>query len=93
MTDTTSPTPATAPTLGSAVAAALASASATAVSSLEANAVAYIQTLESKAKTELGVVESKLAALWTKVKAYAPAVGILAVVSGVVYAAVHFLHI
>lgn len=99
MTDTTAPAaPATpAPTAPvpvaltlSAVEAALASAASTAASNIEASAVAYIQSLEAKAKTELGVVESKLSALWTKVKGYAKPALVAAVIGGAGYVVAHF---
>lgn len=81
--------PAVDPTV-SAIEAALASAAKTAAQSLEANAIAYLQGLEAKAKTELGVVESKFAAIVAKVKAYAKPALILAVVSGAGYVVAHF---
>lgn len=89
MTDTTT-TPVT-PSPTPAIVAALESAAATAASSLEASAVAYINGLEAKAKTELGIVESKLSAIWTKVKTYAKPVLAAVVLGGGGYVVAHFL--
>jgi len=89
MTDT-APTPAASPATP-AIVAALESAAATAAQSLEANAIAYLNGLEAKAKTELGVVESKVAAFIAKAKTYAGYVIPAAVLGGGGYVVAHFL--
>lgn len=93
MTDTTSTaaqqTAPVDPTV-SAIEAALASAAKTAASSLEQNAIAYLQGLEAKAKSELGVVESRVKAFIAKAKAYAKPALIAAVIGGAGYVVAHF---
>lgn len=91
MTDTTIPPAPSAPV--PAIVAALESAAATAAQSLEANAIAYLNGLEAKAKTELGVVESKVAAFIAKAKTYAKYAIPVGVLGGAGYVAAHFLHL